>query len=205
MIFFGCGWAGLIVIFTLPVVHLFIWSLKLKLDPIWLGACYGGMVGFIAILPLTLAISSELFSSNDWAVLLGFAVGPGITVPLGQLGGAGGGRRAWQRAAENVDRYRRMVAIGWQTKVNQRALEAASANGDPSPSHFQFRIAHLMWLVVWISLLLTIIRLSGVPYELIWPVLLGGLAYQAFTLWLGQFIVPPIVVWWTARRQSRST
>jgi hypothetical protein len=198
-------WTGIVVLFTFWIAQLVVWSLRLRVNPIWFGAVYGGLIGFIAALPVTLEFSATASSGQDWSSLVMLALVPGIAIPLLQLGGAAGGRSAFDRAAYAVGVHRRLLAINWQPKVQRAALEAASRLATPAAAHFQFSIAHLLWIAAWVSLLLTVIRLSGVPHELIWPVLLGGLAYQAITLWLGALILPPFLAWRAARRKTRST
>jgi hypothetical protein len=49
----------------------------------------------------------------------------------------------------------------------------------------QFGTRHLLWIAAWLSLLLSIIRLSGVPFEFALPLLAGWVVYQGATLWIG--------------------
>ena len=70
---------------------------------------------------------------------------------------------------------------------------------------FRFRTIHLLWLGVWLSLLLTVIRLSGIPFELILPILLVWLAYQVATLALGSWLLLQAADAWRGGRQNRST
>ena len=52
----GILWSGFVTAVTLPVIYLFVWSLKLRASIVWLGAFSGGLVGFIAALPLSLSM-----------------------------------------------------------------------------------------------------------------------------------------------------
>ena len=54
---------------------------------------------------------------------------------------------------------------------------------------------------MWLSVLLTLIRLVGIPFELILPLLGGWIIYQAFTLYLGSFLVEWLGAKWQAGRQ----
>lgn len=196
-------WAGIVAIFTLPIVHLLVWSLKLRVDLVWLGAFSGGLVGFVAILPLSMHLPHLLASSEAWAAIMMLAVGPGITIPLGQIGGALGGVQARKRATVKDERHRNLVAIGW--RVTPIPTNAADTSQDAAQPHFQFRIFHLLWIGVWLSLLLTLIRLSGIPYRFVLPMLVGGLAYQALSLWVGRLLARWLRPWWNRRWQIRST
>jgi hypothetical protein len=99
-----------------------------------------------------------------------------MTTVLGQIGGALGGKRALQRAVIET--------------------------GQPQ---FRFRIAQLLWAGVWISLLLTAIRLTGIQPQLILTALVGWLACAAATLVIGGWLVRQLGPWWARRRQGRST
>ncbi|HVT29078.1 MAG TPA: hypothetical protein VHE81_13775 [Lacipirellulaceae bacterium] len=193
----GMFLTGVIAVFTFPLAHLFLWSLALPANPIRVGAWYGGLVGFIGVLPVSLAASGDVNSSTGWWAWFVLAMGPGLTMPLGQLGGTLGGRRAWQEAVERDARYRRLAAE-WQTGLDPPAIGCTGAAEGAATQHLQFRIVHLMWAAVWLSILLTIIRLSGIAYRLVVPVLLGGLAYQAALLWIGQHLIPRLWRRWRA-------
>jgi hypothetical protein len=62
----------------------------------------------------------------------------------------------------------------------------------------------LLWISFWVSVLLTVIRLCGIPFEFVLPLLAGWAIYQAGTLWLGGKIVPRLAAW-RRERASRST
>ncbi|HMO66691.1 MAG TPA: hypothetical protein PKE47_15970 [Verrucomicrobiota bacterium] len=59
--------------------------------------------------------------------------------------------------------------------------------------------------LVWLALLLTVIRLSGIQFELILPVLVAWLVYQAATLYCGWQLFTKLLPWWSRRRASCST
>ena len=51
---------------------------------------------------------------------------------------------------------------------------------------------------MWLSLLLSLIRLCGIPYEFILPLLLGWLLFQMMTLSLGRWLfrrISPVASW----------
>ena len=77
-----------------------------------------------------------------------------------------------------------------------------AGDGTPRP-RLQFRIHHLLWISVWLSVLLALIRLCGLPFEFTLPILVGWIVYQAATLWLGGKIVRRFRKW--QLRQLRST
>lgn len=194
----GFVWSSGVAAVTLPIVHMITWSLKLRVGLVQLGAFSGGLVGFIAILPMTLNMG------QDWEALMMILVGPGITTLLGQLGGAWGG---W-RTTRTVGWYERAVALA---SVSQDQGESyLSMDDDTRATHdiagrLQFSIRHLLWIAVWCSLLLTVIRLSGIPFHYVLPMLLGWLAYQAATLWFGSLLARRLGPWYNRGRQIRST
>jgi hypothetical protein len=57
----------------------------------------------------------------------------------------------------------------------------------------------MLWIFVWFSLLLSVIRLSGIPFEFALPLLVGWLVYQAATLYCGSLYFK-----WREARLSRS-
>jgi hypothetical protein len=192
----GLVWTNVVVVMTLPAVFLVVWSLHLRGSILWCGAFWGGLVGFIAVLPIVFIVSS---GDNLIEIL---AMGPAITTMLGQLGGAWGGRRAIHR----VDWY-------------QRALNRASVNNAPEahsgaeypfnasdslvkPARFQFGIRHLLWSAVWISVLLSLLRLLGAPLEVALPILGVWAVYQAATLWMGGHVLRRVVPWWVNRQAT---
>ena len=69
----------------------------------------------------------------------------------------------------------------------------------------RFQIRHLLWITVWVALMLTAIRFSGIPFELILPALLCWLVYQAATLYVGGRLLRRFGPTWFPSRASRST
>jgi hypothetical protein len=179
----GVIWAGFVTVIVVPIFYLFARSLQLRANIIWLGAICGGLVGFVAVLPFWLNASFR--NGVDHEFLIAALVGPGLTTILGQVGGARGGLRAWREQRWPRDR-------DGTTQAEKVPL-------------LRFQIRHLLWVTVWLSLLLTAIRLSGIPFELILPVLIAWLTYQAATLYCGWLIVRRLLPWWSARQARRST
>jgi hypothetical protein len=191
---FGFGLAGLVMVVALPVVHLVVWSLQPRVDLVRFGAFCGGLVGFVAVVPFFFVIASGGFGTGGptlGEVITAILVGPAITTVLGQLGGAWGGRRAanWGRTNE--------LELGPNPGTD--ATSAVTA------ARYQFGMRHLLWVAMWASLLLTLIRVSGIPFGFALPLLLGWIAYQTATLWIGSLLLPRLAEWWAARQQSRST
>jgi hypothetical protein len=205
----GSLWSGIVSIFTLPVLHLIVWSLTLRINLVRLGAFAGGLVGFIAVLPMTISVSSRLVTGYALQAVLGLFMGPGIATIVGQFGGARGGRRAeWQVEAKMASR-RALARIGRLRPRRMGELRADDGaeefdDGIDVP-RFRFRTIHLLWLGVWVSLLLTIIRMSRIPFELILPVLLVWMVFQAATLALGNWLLPRVTAAWQSEQQNRST
>jgi hypothetical protein len=54
---------------------------------------------------------------------------------------------------------------------------------------------------VWASIVLTLVRLSGIPFNLMLPVLLGWVAFQALTLVAGK----QLAAWYHQRRTEIAT
>jgi hypothetical protein len=178
----GFAWAAVACACTFPFVYLFLRSLEMRGSIVRLGASCGGLVGFAAILPLLImmVVNEHI---EFWQFVFTIALGPCLTTVLGQLGGAWGGRRAEHKSE------------AWYQK--QLAASTVRDNGGPvqdsilasttgiTKRRFQFQIRHLLWLALWASLLLTLIRLSGVPFDVMLVVLIGWLLFQAATLWVG--------------------
>jgi hypothetical protein len=185
----GLVWTNVVVVVTLPFVLLIVWSLRVRGGIVWLGAFWGGLVGFVAVLPFMFigGIGNELVTA--------LAFGPALTTVIGQLGGAWGGRRALRR----IDWYERAVARATVkerlTGVSRHEAEPVADEPPQRQARFQFRIRHLMWTAVWLSVFLSLIRLLGIPFELAMPVLGGWFVYQAGTLCLGWLLMP-----WLSRR-----
>jgi hypothetical protein len=200
----GVVWAAFVSFVTLPVVYLFVRSLKLRGTLVGLGAISGGLVGFVVVLPLTLSLPWMGGSADGWTILIVFALGPGLTTVLGQLGGAWGGKRAMRYAAAAnwkatmAASGELQAAMGWQTSNSL-------AESRPEEPRLQFRLRHLLWLFVWLSMLMSVIRLSGIPYQFVLPLLIGWIAYQSATLAIGWQVGRRLGPWWTARQASGST
>jgi hypothetical protein len=147
-----------------------------------------------------------MFNSGEtWGALVMFSVGPGVATVVGQIGGALGGRRAiWQLQAKMAARQS-LMEFGWKPAIVLDECHLENVASEAAFPRVRFRIIHLLWIGVWLSLLLTLIRLSRVPYELILPLVVGWLIYQAATLAIGGWLVCRLGPWWRARRQTRST
>ena len=202
----GLIWAGIICTIMLPIVYLFVRSLRLRGSLVWLGAFSGGLIGFIAALPLTLSLPWMFGPADIWALLVQLALGPGLATVLGQVGGAWGGWRAWQ----NSERFYGITVARAAGSVSpdaagQRLTDVRDATASRPDPPLQFGLRHMMWLIVWLSLLLSVIRLSGIPFEYVLPVLIGWLLYQWLTLRVGRLLVQRAGPRWMDWRARRST
>ncbi|MCC7474474.1 MAG: hypothetical protein IT425_03695 [Pirellulales bacterium] len=172
----GLLWTMVVTAITLPLTHLVTRSLSLRSNLASRGAFIGGLVGFIATLPFWVIEIGGL--SDFWRITLTAPLGPGIATIIGQFGGAWGARRT-------IRKYRRqrlptcLREIEIQAERNHNHELARSTN-----VKWQFGIRHLLWIVVWLSLLLSVIRIVGIPFRFTVPILFGWTAYQAATLWL---------------------
>jgi hypothetical protein len=194
----GLVWASIVCIVTLPLVYIFVLSLRLRGSLTRLGGFAGGLVGCVAVLPFVHGVYSPARGTSAEFVFMLF-VGPGLTTILGQIGGAWGGwRERWyERAVASA-------AISEGPRTFEQPANGSNNGGSPSYPHIQFGIRHLLVFGIWVSLLLTTIRLSGLDYQIVLPLVIGWLMYQAVTLWIGGWLAS----WfgrWKARRQSRST
>jgi hypothetical protein len=197
----GLMWTAFVLAVVFPLVLLVVWSLKPRGNIIWFGAFCGGLIGFVAVLPFILAMADNLDGPNALEVIPTVLIaGPALTTVLGQLGGAWGGRRT-----RCYERSLAAASVGASDRNEEGADASFPAAGATSSGRLQFGIRHLLWVGVWISLLLSAIRLSGIPFGFALPLLMGWIAFQAMTLWIGGKVVPRVDAWWTARRQSRST
>jgi hypothetical protein len=188
----GVMLAGIVLVVLAPVVHLVVRSIKLRCSLVWLGAFVGGATGAASSLIPALLIGAMQGDSLEIALFL--LVGPGLATIVGQIGGAWGGRRAQRnRRARAGDS---LPALLLDQPENDSAIQ---------DSTFQFRISHLLWAALWISVLLTVIRLSGVPFGLAISLLVGWLIYQSATLAIGRLIVERLWPAWRLRRARRST
>ena len=156
-------------------------------DLVSLGAASGGLVGFVALLPITLSLPWTVGLSEAGTLVLILAVGPGLTTILGQIGGAWGGRRAAYFAkfaganAIAAESLELSAAMGW------RAIDRVSDSNASEP-RLQFSIRHLLWIFVWLSLILSVIKLCRLPFEFVLPVLVGWFVYQLATLSIGSYL-----------------
>jgi hypothetical protein len=195
---FGLVWCGVVVIVALPVVYLFARSMRLRGSFVRFGALCGGLVGFLAVLPILVLVAREV---NDWPTMIAaMAIGPGITTILGQIGGA------WGASQPSYEQAVRRATINKLPPSSREATgRAAQSSEDLATPWIQFSVRHLLWIAVWVSLLLSVIRLTGIPFELMLPLAGGWLLYQALTLWIGGRVVSRLGPWWRTRRNSRST
>ena len=185
----GLIWTGVLSMITLPVVYWVVRSLKLHGNLIWLGAFAGGLVGFIAVLPFTMSLAWIAGPSELWHLLIAIPLGPGLATVFGQIGGAWGGRRASQNLASYygvVATSNSNMAAELASEVLDEANRIAASTQEP---RWQFGLRHMMWLIVWLSLLLSAIRLSGIPFEYAVPLIAGWSVYQWLTLRVGRRLV----------------
>jgi hypothetical protein len=197
----GMAWTGLVAAMTLPIVCLITWSLQLKESMVMLGALSGGLVGFLAVLPFTSNVPWLFAADTIWQTVGVLAMGPALTTILGQIGGAWGGsqsRGLW------IDWKTTLADAGGWNETADSPANGQSATCD-RPIRLQFGIRHLLWMAVWLSLLLSLIRLSGFTYDVALPALSIWLVYQAITLIMGFYLARRIGPWWLARRRQRST
>lgn len=179
----GCVWATVAMALTLPFVALVVYSLKLRGSIVRLGAFAGGLAGFVAVLPITLSVPL-LNDTNDWMFfLIWLGLGPLLTTVIGQAGGAWGAWRGLRAAARRGNRRRYVPS----SQVEQVIRDEGSRPGAAADrGRLRFGMRHMMWAMVWVSVLLTLIRLCGIPFELAIPLLVGWLAVQVVTTWTGE-------------------
>jgi hypothetical protein len=201
----GIIWAGVLSMITLPVVYMFVRSLKLRGSLIWLGAFSGGLVGFIYALPVTLSLPWVLGPGNYGEVFIALALGPGLATVLGQMGGAWGGWRAWKSS----EHYNGIATTSASNNVVAGNGEKHSSDVQvtlpQTNNRLQFGLRHMMWLIVWISVLLCVIRLSGIPFEYMLPLVAGWIVYQWITWRVGERLAKSLGPKWVAWRSRRST
>lgn len=201
--FIGVIWAAIASALTMPVVYLFLKSLKIRGSLVHLGAACGGLVGFVALLPVLLSVPWTVGFGEAGAIALILALGPGLTTILGQVGGAWGGRRATyfggldNAKAMAADSPELLAAMGWG------AAEETPGSLADEP-RLQFGIRHMLWIFVWLSLILSAIKLCRLPFEFVLPLLVGWLIYQLATLRIGFWLARRLGPWW-AKRRRRST
>lgn len=201
----GLIWAGIVALICEVVIHLFLRSMKLRPSFIWLGAVTGGLAGFVAVLPVAFQIASMIMAGDALGAFMVFFVGPGLTTILGQLGGARGGRMAAAKVAARNSVRQSLADVGWRPTTLRQHDDNDGIYSEGGRLHFRFRTIHLLWISLWASLLLMLIRISGVPFGWILPVLAGWFLYQAGTLWLGTLLIRRLGPWWAQRRSGRST
>jgi hypothetical protein len=190
--------ASIVALAILPMVYLFTRSLAVKGSIVRLAAFSGGLVGFVAVLPFFLLIMYEGIQTW-WQTAITVLVGPALTTVFGQIGGAWSGWRVgWYEQA--VAR----AAVGGD--VNPAANSAIPpSDGDLATStRFQFGIWHLLVISIWVSLLLTAIRISGFEFLFAILLLVGWAGYQLVTLWVGGILAGRIGQW-RVQRKGRST
>jgi hypothetical protein len=188
----GMAFSALTTAVILPVMYLVALTLNAAAGPpIWIGAFTGGLIGFVAVLPLTVIAAAE----GPWGSFVVLALGPGLTTVFGQIGGAWGG----SLSRESLPTWYKTLA---QTGGSTATTDSASVRRDlvrGQQPRIQFGTRHLLWSAVWLSLLLSLIRLADLPYDLALLTLFGWIVFQAITLGAGYIIVRNLGPWWTAR------
>lgn len=196
--FFGMIWAGIVNACITHLLHAVIRSLELRPTVILYGAFKGGLVGFLSVLPLGYFVHTPIVPMSEWAGPLLF--GPCLATIVGQAGGAWGGRKAnW---------YERAIASSQVAAVGREVTfvdEHAARSSNVARVHFRFGVRHMLWVTTWLSVLLALIRLAGIPFYISLAILFGWLLFQSLTLWLGGVLVRWLGPWWIQRRQGRST
>lgn len=194
----GFIWSMAVCMCVLPVVYFFVRSLAYRGSVVRLGAFSGGLVGFIAVMPFFAFLLLD-GQRGWWQFANMVLLGPALTTGLGQIGGAWGSLR--------VGTYELAVAKDWANRqlTEEEMTETHSGAGDSAaPTRFQFRIWHLLVISIWISLMLTAIRLMGVDFTFALVLIVGWSLYQEVTLRLGKLLAARVGPWWV-RRKSRST
>ncbi len=202
--FIGVVWAAIASALTMPVVYLFLRSLRVRGSLVGLGAATGGLVGFVALLPITFALPWTVGLSDTGSLAIILGLGPGVTTLLGQIGGAWGGRRALYFAGRDVTNVVPTTSLELAGAMGWRSTEASSQSQGSEP-RLQFSIRHMLWIFVWLSLILSVIKLCRLPFEFVLPVLVGWFFYQLATLRIGFYLAHRLGPWWTNRRSTRST
>jgi hypothetical protein len=201
--FIGVVWAAIVSALTMPVVYLFLKSLKIRGSLVGLGAAYGGLVGLVAVLPVVLSLPWTVGIGEAWEVAFILALGPGLTTILGQIGGAWGGRRA--AFFGRLDIAKAMAADSPELLSEMEwDADAATAESPADEPRLQFGIRHVLWVFVWLSLVLSAIKICRLPFEFVLPLLAGWFVYQLVTLRIGFWLARRLGPWWAGRRR-RST
>ena len=192
----GLFCAAVVSIVVLPLLYVVVWSVEFRGRLDRLSAFAGGLVGFLAVMqPLLNALrfsQSNLVPPSTLAIVLPLIVFPGVAIVLGQVGGAWGARRVVQSALVRKDR------------VLESAAACDTSGATAQSLRFQFGLRHLIWVGTWVSLLLGVIRLSGVRFDLMLLFLVGWVVYQSTTLWAGGRMARWLADW-AGRRKSCST
>jgi len=181
----GFFWASAVSMAVAPLVYAVTRSLRLKGNVVWLAAFSGGLVGYIAVLPMLVGWVMDA-RHWFWEAAIVLMLGPGLTTVMGQVGGALGGR--------SVKEHQRVTGI----------TVLSIGDGSRGAGRFQFGVWHLLVVSIWASILLTLIRLLGIDFLSAMLLLVGWAVFQAATLWVGGLLAILIGPWW-ARRKSRST
>jgi hypothetical protein len=202
--FIGVVWAAIASALTMPVVYLFLRSLRVRGSLVGLGATSGGLVGFVALLPTTLTLPRSVGLSDVTSIAVILALGPALTTILGQIGGAWGARRALYFTERDIVNAVPAASLGLAAAMGWRSTDATSQSNVSEP-RLQFSIRHLLWIFVWLSLILSVIKLCRLPFEFVLPVLVGWFFYQLATLGIGFYLARRLGPWWVDRRSRRST
>lgn len=176
----GFIWSAAVCLVVLPIAKLFARSLRIGARFELVMAICGGLVGFIAVIPL-LAL---LLSGRDWeweVLIWVLPLGPGLATILGQLGGAMGARR--------------------EVLVNRAVLPPDAPSNKHGP--LQFGTRKLQWTCVWVSVLLTAFKLTGAPLEFALAVVTSWIVFQTLTLYVGWIIATKAWPRWHAWRSRR--
>jgi hypothetical protein len=194
----GMIWAAVITVLTTPLVFGVVRSLDLRGRPVMFGATWGGFVGYAAALPLAVPLANEFgMPANDvMAYVIGFAIGPGLATIVGQLGGAWGAKRS-ERASWWYERAAAKARVEKLGAFLSGAPQPSASPAVPPPQKLQFSLRQMLWITVWFSVLLTLIRLCGIPFEFILPALAGWLVYQTATFYLGSRLFSALGKKWT--------
>jgi hypothetical protein len=199
--FVGFFYALFVFVAVYWLVYWLVRSLQMRGSVVWLAAFSGGLTGFMAVLPIFLdrAVDPQLFHPS-WGLVIIAVIGPGLTTVMGQIAGAWGGLNAGSYVTRAAN------AAPLNNKLPDDIVEGISTQGNEplGTRRFQFRIWHLLVVSAWVSLLLTLIRLSGVDFTFALELLVAWTLYQAATLWL--IVVVAGWYWqWKTRRKSCST
>jgi hypothetical protein len=190
----GSLWTGGALAAAFPIVYLVVRTIGLRVEPIWLGAFTGGFTAAMAFAPFLSIVREVNFGDEikEFSWLL--AIGPGLATIVGQIGGAMGGWWSGWSA-------RRSALAG---KDGEEAPDQCGSADSSEGKTLRYRISHLLWIAVWLSAALSVIRLTGLPIGPVLAFIVGWFFYQALTLAIGWAIVTQLRKKWM-RRQGRST